>query len=257
MAVARVAEQAGFDSLWVADRPSSPSPEAYSLLGALATCTRTIRLGALPTGVEPRNPSVLAKIVTGVDVISHGRGVLTLRTGPEDDGTQPARLSEALEVCRAVLEDDEPVFAGRYFRLSGAVNRPRPAQPGGVPLVVTLDAGRALDHDLGAVLVGHTDAVVVEGDADRIEEVVALVRSASGDRSSRAPSVIWQDRLAAPGRNEQDGPPSGPGEELLAERLRHVLGAGASGCIIPVSGNDQLRSIERLGAVLGPLVGPR
>src|SRR5690349_19695621 len=83
--LATTAEDAGFDSVWVMDHffqlpplggPDQPMLEAYTLLGALAARTRRIQLGTLVTGVTYRNPGILAKIVTTLDVISRGRAIL-------------------------------------------------------------------------------------------------------------------------------------------------------------------------------------
>src|SRR5207244_626728 len=83
--IAVTAEQAGFDSIWVMDHfyqifvvgpPEEPMFEAYTLLGALAARTSRARLGTMVTGVTYRNPALLAKIVTGLDVISSGRAIL-------------------------------------------------------------------------------------------------------------------------------------------------------------------------------------
>ena len=79
------AEASGFESVWVMDHfwqlpalggPDEPILESYTLLGALAARTERVRLGTLVTGVTYRNPALLAKIVTTLDVISHGRAVL-------------------------------------------------------------------------------------------------------------------------------------------------------------------------------------
>jgi alkanesulfonate monooxygenase SsuD/methylene tetrahydromethanopterin reductase-like flavin-dependent oxidoreductase (luciferase family) len=79
IAHARAAEESGFDSVWVMDHfwqlpalggPDEPILEAYTLLGALAARTQRVRLGTLVTGVTYRNPALLAKIVTTLDLIS-------------------------------------------------------------------------------------------------------------------------------------------------------------------------------------------
>ena len=83
--LATAAEEAGFDSVWVMDHffqlpplggPDQPMLEAYTLLGALAARTHRVQLGTLVTGVTYRNPGILAKIVTTLDVISRGRAIL-------------------------------------------------------------------------------------------------------------------------------------------------------------------------------------
>ena len=83
--LATTAEEAGFDSVWVMDHffqlpplggPDQPMLEAYTLLGALAARTRRVQLGTLVTGVTYRNPGILAKIITTLDVISRGRAIL-------------------------------------------------------------------------------------------------------------------------------------------------------------------------------------
>src|ERR1700749_3137271 len=102
--LARQADDAGFDSLWVMAHffqirasgtlpPESPMPEAYATLGVLAGQTRDIRLGTLVTSVAYRPPGVLLKTVTTLDVLSGGRMYLGVGAGapfnrpPQGPGT--------------------------------------------------------------------------------------------------------------------------------------------------------------------------
>ena len=84
-ALATAAEEAGFGLVTVMDDfyqiggvgpEASPMLEAYATLAALAARTRTVRLATLVSGVTYRNPALLAKTVTTLDVISHGRAIL-------------------------------------------------------------------------------------------------------------------------------------------------------------------------------------
>ena len=84
-AVAVTGEQAGFDTVFVMDHffqlpllgpPELEMFEAYTLLGGLAARTQSARLGTLVTGVTYRNPALLAKAVTALDVVSNGRPLL-------------------------------------------------------------------------------------------------------------------------------------------------------------------------------------
>src|SRR6266446_6256383 len=127
LAHALAAEEGGFASVWVMDHfwqlpalggPDEPILEAYTLLGALAARTERVRLGTLVTGVTYRNPALLAKIVTTLDVITSGRAILGIGAAWYDVeheglgvdfppvGERMDRLEEALQICRAMFTED-------------------------------------------------------------------------------------------------------------------------------------------------------
>jgi alkanesulfonate monooxygenase SsuD/methylene tetrahydromethanopterin reductase-like flavin-dependent oxidoreductase (luciferase family) len=222
-AAVSAAERTGIDSLWVSESPEpvgSATPyEPYSLLGALAVRSDRVHLGVVADGTERRPPSILAKIVTGVDVISHGRGVLAL----DGDATSEAdaeRLSEALTVCRSVLVDEHPTYAGRIYSIEDAVNRPAPVQDGGVPVVVHLHGegpGRAALLDVAARL---ADAVVVDGGADGAAEACRAV-GARGDGSRPDGPVQVLGRVRA-----------GSATDGSAAAVAGIRRAGATGCLV-------------------------
>ena len=155
--LAVTAETSGFDSVWVMDHffqlppmggPDQPMLEAYTLLGALAARTRRVQLGTLVTGVTYRNPGILAKMVTTLDVISRGRAILGIGGAWYDvehqglgidyprDGVRLDMLAEAVQVCRAMFEGDDVSFTGTHYRLDHARNLPRPVQPGGPKIMI-------------------------------------------------------------------------------------------------------------------------
>jgi F420-dependent oxidoreductase-like protein len=156
-AVAGTAESAGFDTVMVMDHfyqlpllgpPEHEMFESYTLLGALAARTSSARLGTLVTGVTYRNPAILAKIVTTLDVISKGRAFLGIGAAwfdVEHDGLgvdfppvkeRFERLEEALHICRAMFRDERPTFDGRHYRVKDAINSPAPITPGGPPIMI-------------------------------------------------------------------------------------------------------------------------
>lgn len=156
-ASAVAAEENGFDTLFVMDHfwqlpmigpPELPMLEGYSLLAALAARTRRARLGTLVTGVTYRNPALLAKTVTTLDVISGGRAVLGIGAAWYEEEHRglgfefPSvrerfeRLEEALIICKAMFTEERPSFTGRHYRIEGALNVPRPITPGGPPILV-------------------------------------------------------------------------------------------------------------------------
>ena len=159
VAAAQAAEEAGFDAVSVMDHlhqippymaRTDPIPEAYVLVGAGAARTTQIRLGTLVTAVTYRNPALLAKMVTTLDLVSGGRAFLGIGASWNEDeyrayGFGKAllpirerldRLEEALEVCRAMFTSGEAHFQGLHYRLDGALNVPLPVQRGGPPILV-------------------------------------------------------------------------------------------------------------------------
>jgi F420-dependent oxidoreductase-like protein len=155
--LAQAAEAAGFGLVTVMDHfyqirgigpETDPMLEAYTLLGGLAARTRTVRLGTLVSGVTYRNPAILAKMVTTLDVISGGRAILGIGAAWNEDEhigygvdfppirERMDRLDEALTIARAMFTQDRPSFTGRYYRIDRALNSPRPIQPGGPRILV-------------------------------------------------------------------------------------------------------------------------
>jgi alkanesulfonate monooxygenase SsuD/methylene tetrahydromethanopterin reductase-like flavin-dependent oxidoreductase (luciferase family) len=139
-----------------------PCFEGWTLLTALAAQTHRLRLGLLVTNNQVRQPAVLGKIATTLDVISAGRLILGLGAGgtlpagtpPTPDQhpglpeylayglpvTTPAeglgRLAETICIVRRMFTEDTFDFSGRYFSLTGTRNEPKPVQPGGPPVLV-------------------------------------------------------------------------------------------------------------------------
>jgi alkanesulfonate monooxygenase SsuD/methylene tetrahydromethanopterin reductase-like flavin-dependent oxidoreductase (luciferase family) len=254
--LARAAESAGFDSLWVIDDVAGaggngegrPHLEAYSLLGALAMCTRAVHLGALPTGHDNRAPAIVAKTVTSLDVLSHGRGLLTVGVDAGHD-SDIERLRERLQISRSVLRDDTPTFSGTYYSIAGAVNRPGPVQVGGVPILVFVGPDASSRSGALAAAATVADAVVVTGSPDDVQDAVDEVTYATRGRKgpSNPTQVIW---LGSPTAGGVSRPPVIT--DLVAE-CRARFAAGADGCIAVMNGptvTEQLRQMDRLGREL-------
>jgi F420-dependent oxidoreductase-like protein len=155
--LAGAAEESGFESVWVMDHfwqlpplggPDQPILEAYTLLGGIAARTQRVRLGTLVTGVTYRNPALLAKIVTTLDVISGGRAILGIGAAWYEEehaglgfdyppvSERMHRLEQAVQICRAMFTEEAPSFSGMHYRIAGAKNLPRPVQAGGPPIMI-------------------------------------------------------------------------------------------------------------------------
>lgn len=146
VAQAREAEDAGFDAVFVMDHlyqlpglgtPDQPMLECYSTLAALAASTSRIQLSALVTGNTYRNPTLLAKTVSTLDVISGGRAVLGIGAGWFELEHQQLgfefgtftdrfqRLDEALQIIDPMLRGQRPSLEGKWYRAEDAMNEPR------------------------------------------------------------------------------------------------------------------------------------
>ena len=154
---AKAAEKAGFDLVTVMDHfyqirgigpETEPMMEAYTTLSALATQTSRVKLGTLVTGVTYRNPALLVKQVTTLDVISKGRAIFGIGAAWNEDehkgygiefppiGQRMDRLGEALTIAKLMFTQDRPSFEGTYYRIDRALNVPRPIQPGGPKILI-------------------------------------------------------------------------------------------------------------------------
>jgi F420-dependent oxidoreductase-like protein len=154
---AQAAEAAGFDLVTVMDHfyqirgvgpETAPMLEAYTALGAIAARTTRVKLGTLVAGVTYRNPALLAKMVTTLDVVSKGRALLGIGAAWNEDehagygfefppiARRMDRLEEAVQIARLMFTEERPSFEGKFFRIDRALNVPRPIQKGGPKILI-------------------------------------------------------------------------------------------------------------------------
>ncbi len=221
--LARAAEAAGFDLVTVMDHfyqiaavgsEEEPMLEAYATLSALAARTERVKLATMVTGVTYRNPALLAKTVTTLDVISKGRAVLGIGAAWNESehrgygfgfppvGERMDRLGEALTICRAMFTEDRPSFEGRYYRIEQAINCPRPIQPGGPPILI----GGTGERRTLRLLAEHGDISNWFGALDELKHKNEVLERHCAD-VGRDPSTILKTVMApfVLVENEQEG----------------------------------------------------
>jgi F420-dependent oxidoreductase-like protein len=127
---------------------TDPMLEAYATLAALATQTSRVKLGTLVTGVTYRNPALLAKTVTTLDVISKGRAIMGIGAAWNESEhigygfdfppikERMDRLDEALIIIKKLFTEERSTFEGKYYRIKEALNVPRPIQQGGPKVLI-------------------------------------------------------------------------------------------------------------------------
>jgi F420-dependent oxidoreductase-like protein len=158
-AIARTAESSGFSSLWVMDHfyqvgqgfgpPTDPILEAYTTLGYLAGVTERISLGTLVTGSIYRDPGLLTKIVTTLDVLSGGRAYLGIGTGwykeeaeafgipfPDSRSELIKRFVETLKIAKHIWSGESGDFEGRFWTLKSPINNPEPITKPHPPILI-------------------------------------------------------------------------------------------------------------------------
>jgi F420-dependent oxidoreductase-like protein len=208
--IAVTAEESGFDSVWVMDHfyqiqnvgpRTDPMFEAYTTLGAIAARTRRAGLGAMVTGVTYRNPALLAKIVTTLDVISSGRAILGIGAAWNDDEhagygfdfppvpERMGRLEEALQICRAMFTEEAPSFVGRYYKTSEPLNRPRPIR-GNIPILI----GGGGEQKTLRLVAKYADACNVFGDVATVRHKLEVL-DRHCEAVGRDPGEIQKTRL--------------------------------------------------------------
>ena len=236
IAQAQEAEAAGYDSVFVMDHfyqlpglgtPDQPMLEAYTALGGLATATERVQLGTLVTGNTYRNPTLLAKAITTLDVISQGRSILGIGTGwfelehqqlGYDFGTftdRFNRLDEALQIILPMIKGERPTFSGKYYRTEEAMANPRFRDH--IPLMIG-GSGEKKTIPLAAKYFDHLN--IIAG-FDELPRKVAVVKE-SCEKIDRDPATLETSMLVMALIDEKAT------EDLIPENLRrNVVFGGA------------------------------
>ena len=155
--VAVRAEQAGYDRVSVMDHvwqiahlgpPEHEMLEAYTTLGFLAAKTERVKLLTVVTAVVYRDPGLLAKTVTTLDVLSGGRAMLGIGAAWNEEESRglglffPStaerfeRLEQALQICKQMWSEDESPYAGKHYRLERTLNSPQPLSRPHPPILI-------------------------------------------------------------------------------------------------------------------------
>jgi alkanesulfonate monooxygenase SsuD/methylene tetrahydromethanopterin reductase-like flavin-dependent oxidoreductase (luciferase family) len=277
VAMARLGEQLGFDSVWVGDHllyrdeaDGARGPwEAWTTLAGIAASTTRIAIGPLVACTSFHNPAMLAKLAGTVDEISGGRLILGLGAGWNETeyrafgfpfDRRVARFAEAFTIIRSLLRGGRVDFEGEFYSVRDCELVPRP-RPGGPPLMVGSIGERML-----ALTMPHVDSwnAWYSWTRNRPEGVVSLRDKvdAACVTAGRKPSEVERTvavlvRLpGAAGRREAD-PSAKPrplegSSEVIADGLRAYAREGISHVQLVIDPITEA-SLEALGPVLEKL----
>jgi len=300
IAQAREAEAAGFDAVFVMDHfyqlpgigePDEPMLEAYTSLAGIATATDSIQLSALVTGNTYRNPAMLAKTVSTLDVVSGGRAVLGIGAGWFELEHQQLgfefgtftdrfeRLDEALQIIAPMLHGERPTFEGKWYRAENAINEPRIRDD--LPIMLG-GGGEKKTFGLAARYADHLNVIANAVELPRkLDALAQRCEEAGRDRSTLETSFLafvmidedgdkaramQREFLLARGVDlsalsvaeravATDRQFVGSPDEVAEQVKTRVLDTGIDGVIVNLVANGhQPGIVELAGRTLGPLV---
>jgi probable F420-dependent oxidoreductase len=273
-AMARAAEEAGYDSIWLGDhllyrddgRPERGPWDAWTVLAALAGVTERVALGPLVACLAFHPPGLIARMTAAIDEISGGRFVLGVGSGwneaefrafglPFDH--RASRFIESFEIVRRLLAGERVTSEGRFWQVEDAILLPPPARR--TPIMVGSTGPRQL-----AATLPHADSWntwwdwfgnTAEGFAVQNAEITAAVRAAGRDPGEveRSACVLVQLDPGARKRPGSDGVPPLLGDAPHMARFLHDLAEAGAGEAILVLNPITEASVRQCAAVLAAL----
>jgi alkanesulfonate monooxygenase SsuD/methylene tetrahydromethanopterin reductase-like flavin-dependent oxidoreductase (luciferase family) len=267
-AMARLAEDAGFDSIWVCDHLNfqfedhEPQGvwESFTLQSALAAITNRVEIGAVVNCTGYRNPAMIAKIATTIDEISNGRLILGLGAGwhepeyrafgfPYDH--RVSRFEEALTIIHSLLREGYVDFEGTYYQARECEMRPRGPRPSGPPIMIGSTGPRMLGLLAKYGDIWNAWGLNMPAEVGPDREKVDTVLAANGRDSSTVARtvVVLLDMPGAAGRPRESGVFLSGTPEEIADAFRGYAQEGISHIQLMLDPNT-LAGIESVVPVL-------
>jgi alkanesulfonate monooxygenase SsuD/methylene tetrahydromethanopterin reductase-like flavin-dependent oxidoreductase (luciferase family) len=271
--LARRAEASGFDSVWVGDHLLYDLPdgstcgpyEAWTARAAIAAVTERVELGPLVASTSFHAPAMLAKQAATVDAISGGRLVVGLGAGwnrREYDAfgfaydRRVSRFEEALAVIVPLLREGRTTFHGRFYDVDDCVVDPRPARPGGPPIMLGSTSPRMLGIGLPVVDSWNLWWSLYDNSVERFAQVKAEVDAATpAGRTVEATAAVLVTLPGGRGRlmgDHYDTTVTAVTPDDLAGHVRGLAAAGATHLQL-VLDPITAESIDLVGQVLAEL----
>ncbi|MFE9663267.1 LLM class flavin-dependent oxidoreductase [Streptomyces sp. NPDC005955] len=258
--LAVLSEEVGLDLVTFQDHPYNPGLlDTWTLLSWVAARTRRIRVGSNVTGVPLRNPAVLARTATSLDLLSGGRLGLGLGAGAFWEaisamgvpaltpGQRVTALGEAIDIIRGIWDADErgPLrVAGEFHSVDGAKRGPAPAHD--IPIWLGAYKPRLL-RMVGAKADGWLPSLSYLG-SPTVSESNALIDEGA-ERVGRDPREIRRLLNVTGAFGPSTGQLQGPPEQWVEELLPFVLDDGFSTFVL---GSDDPRALSVFGREVAP-----
>ncbi|WP_338179856.1 LLM class F420-dependent oxidoreductase [Candidatus Dormiibacter inghamiae] len=290
---AQEAERAGYDSLWLFDHfHTVPTPElestfeCWTSMAGLARDTTTIRLGQMVTCNSYRPPSLLAKMSSCIDVMSHGRLIVGIGAGWYEHeynaygyqfGEMPDRLRmlrESVQILHRMWTGPRASFEGRFYQVRGAINEPKPVQKPHPPLWIGGGGEKVtlkLVAQYGDACNIGTTPEVVRHKLDVLRQHCETVGRNYDEiiKSSHSPVIlgdetevrrVWEQTARQTGADEatmrNNFPCHGPAEQVT-EHLSGLLDAGVDYLLVSMPNAFEGEIIQRVAEEVLPLLRRR
>ena len=291
--LARSAEQAGFDSVWVSDhiilprqvesfypyaadgvatfRPDEPYYEPLAALNFLAGCTERVRLGTHVLILPYRNPVLTAKILSTLDVLSGGRVILGAGVGWMEEEFQALGLDtyhergavtdEYIQLYKELWTNDRPEFEGKYYQLSGAGFQPKPVQKPHIPIWIGGHTGpairRAAKYGDGWMPIGLRPPAILE--PEEFGGMVARLRrqTVRAGREEDAVALCFSTNIAFDDASSPDRRMMTGVPEQIAADLRQYQDLGVRNFILSIPGDsasEMQENMDRFSSQVKPLI---
>jgi F420-dependent oxidoreductase-like protein len=286
--IAWAAEDLGFIGLYRSDHftnpnlPDKDSLELWVSLTWLAGHTKRLEFGPMVSPVSFRHPTMTARMASAVDDLSGGRLTLGMGAGWQerehhnygwpllDLPERFARFEEGLEVVTRLLNSDQHInFEGKYYHLNDAILLPRPARPGGPPILIggngpkkTLPLAAKYASEWNAVFTTPENVKELNGVLDA--ELEKRGRAKSEVRRSLMTRVIYgkdeaalKAKLAAVGRSREELQKAGiiaGNASQVVEHLGRAAEAGAQRVMLQWIETDDMDGLEALAKEVLPQV---
>ncbi len=291
--IAQAAEDSGFSSISLMDHlhqipPVGPAEnymfDGNTMLAAIAARTDSIHLGLLVGGVTYRNPSLVAKITTTLDVISGGRAVLGIGAAwfeaehlaygfpfpPLKERFE--RLEDALNICRALFTQDVATYHGKHHHVENAFNNPKPIR-GDIPILI----GGSGEKKTLRFVAKYADGSNLFGDVAHVKHLLGVLEGHCED-VGRDPAEITKTRMGRlyiahsheaaekkldaavaksndPDRERAQAFMGEPDE--VAEQVQAYLDAGLDGITLSMPDVHDTEMVALAGETLGAVIGTR
>jgi F420-dependent oxidoreductase-like protein len=286
-AVAKATDASAFDSLWLYDHflyeggygghpDPEPVMECFVALGAIAAITSRVRLGQLVLGMPYRNPAMMVKMATTLDVISRGRTILGVGAGWhqreyeaygwgqfEDVPTRMKRFEEGLKVIRALWTERPASFEGRFYRLDKVMDNPAPVQRPHPPIMV----GGSGEKVTLRLVAQYAQMSNVSGDPETVRQRFDILREHCARVGRPIEDVVlcnhsWvligrtRSELAAKQEKFERFFPRGDGlvgtPEELIERFREYQAVGSQYCTVQMPDWDDIEPVRLFAETVIP-----